>query len=65
MLTPLPDLSYFNIYSTILQQPAVSPLCSIGQKRGNQGGGDGGGKKMRADSITLRFLLQSKVSLAL
>jgi len=30
---------------------------------GGGGGGGGGGKKMRADSITLRFLLQSKVSL--
>jgi len=27
---------------------------------GNAGGGGGGGKKMRADSVTLRFLLQSK-----
>lgn len=36
-------------------------------KRGNEGGpvgsgAGGGGKKMRGDSVTLRFLLQSKVS---
>ena len=29
---------------------------------GNEGNMGGGGKKMRGDSITLRFLLQSKVS---
>lgn len=29
---------------------------------GNEGNIGGGGKKMRGDSITLRFLLQSKVS---
>lgn len=31
-------------------------------KRGSESGPGGGGKKMRGDTVTLRFLLLSKVS---